>query len=177
VVEGGVTVMENTAVIDNQGDGLRLICDAHLAATHLTIARNSGPGLHLDLPPDCQGFAGEPLPSTAVLTNTILAGHPVGARITAGSSLTLHALLWHDTPIPFQAEPGSQVVITNQHFGDPRFAVDGYHLLVNSAAIGRGLFTPVTVDIDGQPRRTPPDLGADEFWFAINYLPIIRRAP
>jgi hypothetical protein len=177
VVEGGVVVMENTAVIDNQGDGLYLICNAHLAATHLTIARNSGPGLHLDLPPDCQGFAGEPLPSTAVLTNTILAGHAVGARITAGSSLSLQALLWHDTPIPFQAEPGAQVVITNQHFGDPRFAADGYHLLADSAAIGRGLPTPVTGDIDGQPRRTPPDLGADEFWFASSYLPIIRRTP
>jgi hypothetical protein len=69
------------------------------------------------------------------------------------------------------------MVITNQHFGDPRFAADGYHLLADSAAIGRGLPTPVTRDIDGQPRRTPPDLGADEFWLASYYLPIIWRTP
>jgi hypothetical protein len=84
--------MENTAVSDNLGGGLHLICDAHLAATHLTNARNSGPGLHLDLPPDCQGFAGEPLPSTAVLTNTILAGHAVGVVLRPVPASYLHNL-------------------------------------------------------------------------------------
>jgi hypothetical protein len=176
VLEGGVTTMENTAVIDNQGDGLYLICNAYLDAAHLTIARNMAPACtwpsHLIVPEVLAMW------STAVLTNTILAGHSVGTRITTDSRLTLNAVLWHDTPIPFQAEPGAQVTLTHQHFGNPLFAADGYHITAGSAARFRGLPAGVMVDIDGQPRpSTNPALGADEYWLVTLYMPIVKRSP
>jgi hypothetical protein len=178
VLVGGVTAMENTAVIDNQGDGLYLICNAYLDAAHLTIARNMGYGLYLAQPSDCPASAGDPPWSTAVLTNTILAGHSVGTRITTDSRLTLNAVLWHDIPIPFQIEPGAQVTLTHQHFGNPLFAADGYHITAGSAARFRGLPAGVMVDIDGQPRPSiNPALGADEYWLVTLYMPIVKRSP
>jgi hypothetical protein len=175
LLAGGVTAMENTAVIDNQGGGLHLMCNASLAAAHLTIARNTDSGIHLAHPLFC-GSGNDPLPSTAVFTNTILAGHPVGAFVTAGSDLTLHGVLWHDTPSPFQAEPGAQITITHQHFGDPLFAPDGYHITAESAARFRGLPAGVMIDIDGQPRpAVNPALGADEYWLMALYMPLVLQ--
>lgn len=178
VLEEDETMMLNTAVIDNQGDGLHLICDSHLQAVHLTIARNTGYGLHLAQPEWCQEYPPVPWPSTAVFTNTILAGHTVGAFVAADSSLSLHGVLWHDTPTPFQAEPNAQVTISHQHFGDPHFAADGYHIMAQSAARFRGLPAGVRIDVDGQPRPlTNAALGADEYWVATHYLPLVQNSP
>jgi hypothetical protein len=58
------------------------------------------------------------------------------------------------------------------HFVDP----DGgdYHVTTDSAAVGEGLTTFVTTDIDGEPRRDPPTLGADEPYLFV-YLPLVLR--
>jgi hypothetical protein len=56
------------------------------------------------------------------------------------------------------------------------FATDGYHLTVGSVAIGRGVFSGVTTDIDGEGRpSTNPSLGADEFWPFKRYFPVVFR--
>jgi hypothetical protein len=59
---------------------------------------------------------------------------------------------------------------------DPKLAADGngeFHLLAGSPAInaGKGSFPYVTVDMDGQPRDSMPDVGADEFSSA----PVVAR--
>ena len=53
--------------------------------------------------------------------------------------------------------------------GDPVFIAPlsgDYHIAATSAALDRGTLTPVTADIDGQPRPNgaAPDLGADEYY-------------
>ena len=64
----------------------------------------------------------------------------------------------------------------NQHQGDPLFAADGYHLMAGSAAIDKGVDAGVTTDIDGDPRDSNPDLGADEWAGGTGiYLPIILK--
>ncbi len=59
---------------------------------------------------------------------------------------------------------------------DPKLAADAngeFHLLAGSPAInaGQGSFPYVMIDMDGQPRDSAPDVGADEFSSA----PIIAR--
>lgn len=59
---------------------------------------------------------------------------------------------------------------------DPQLKLDGngeYHLAAGSPAIGAGVgsFAYVTVDIDGQPRGTKMDVGADQ----ISEAPVINR--
>lgn len=177
VLEEGVTVLENSAIVDNQGSlsssGLHLICGATLEATHVTFARNVGSAIHL-----AQQACNQPQPvsSTAVFTNTIIANQSIGASVAAFASLRLHGVLWHETPVAFQAAPGTQVVVSHQRFGNPGFTADGYHITANSPARFNGLATGLLVDIDGQPRPSlHPALGADEYWAVDLFLPLIRR--
>jgi hypothetical protein len=72
--------------------------------------------------------------------------------------------------LDYQAASGITVahILTGEPgFVDPTLG-DDYHLAEGSAAIDQGLPTPLTTDLDGQPRPNPdtglPDLGADEFW-------------
>jgi hypothetical protein len=67
------------------------------------------------------------------------------------------------------------VTITGQVIGDPLFAADGYHITAGSAAIGRGVPTRLQVDIDNEGRPLAPALGADEYWAAKVYLPVVLR--
>ncbi|MFO7680425.1 MAG: hypothetical protein R6X34_10275 [Chloroflexota bacterium] len=174
LLDGGQAQLENTAVIDNQGSGLHLICGAQLDAWHITLARNGDSAIRLALSSDCEGQPGAP--STAVFTNTILASHSVGAFVSADSSLALHGILWHDTPIAFQLEPNAGLSTSWQYAGDPLFAADGHHITTGSAARFKGLPTTVSRDIDGQePPLDNPAPGADEYWQASYFLPVIQK--
>jgi uncharacterized repeat protein (TIGR01451 family) len=168
--------MTNDLVADNhantQGGGLWLISSPTYplsgAFRHTTIADNRG---------GCgQGvFVG---PSTAlVFTNTIIAGHhSVGITVTAGSTATLEATLWHDNG----TNTGGEILTgTINVYGDPAFvapAAWNYHLTAESAAIDKGVNAGVSVDMDGDPRPsgTGYDIGADEHYNRI-YLPLVLR--
>jgi hypothetical protein len=117
--------------------------------------------------------------STATLTNTILVSHSVGISITAGNTATINSILWYGTPLTLSQASSTTVLLQNQAYGDPAFAADGYHLTPASAAISAGVPIELWPDIDHQPRRDPPDVGADEYWApgALQhiYLPLVSR--
>ena len=74
---------------------------------------------------------------------------------------------------------GTIITGTQNYWGDPTFAMDGFHLLPGSLAIDHGLFARVVDDIDGEIRLGIPDLGADELAepqiLLPIYLPVIVR--
>lgn len=111
------------------------------------------------------------------MTNTIVAGHTMGVRVSGGA-VTLSGVLWHDNTTN-QGGPGSAVV-SHATTGDPAFAADGYHLTDSSAAIDTGVDAGITTDMDRQarPGGAGYDLGADEnYTFKFVYLPLVMRNP
>ncbi len=111
--------------------------------------------------------------SSLTMTNTILVSHTIGIAATLGSSATLNGVLWYSNTI----NTGGAITATNAITGDPLFAADGYHLTAASIAINAGVASGVTTDIDGEPRLSPPDLGADEYkwWTTQVFLPLILK--
>ncbi len=173
---GGAPTLINNVVADNHangtGSGLAMSEETSLRLLHNTIARNQGG--------DSSGVAivdyFGPSVCTVALTNTIMADQSVGINIGGSgiSTVTVNAILWHNTPITVSQSPTDVVTVQNQHTGDPAFAADGYHLMAGSAAIDEGTDAGITSDLDGQgrPARAGYDLGADEFWYKI-YLPLV----
>ncbi|MBX2999317.1 MAG: right-handed parallel beta-helix repeat-containing protein [Caldilineaceae bacterium] len=122
-----------------------------------TIARNTGSdAVYIDT------FG--PVISKVSFLNTIIADQPVAIRITEKNSATLQVTLWHNVA-NYWVGPVQVYTGTKEIFDDPRFDVDGYHLLKNSPAINEGDPTTVSEDIDGNavPQSADPDIGADEF--------------
>lgn len=162
--------LTNTVIADNRATvvgGIALwSSSAHFR--HTTIARNHGlfSGLYLNDfdPPSSYG------PSSASLTNTILAGHNTAIFAGRGSTATLVATLWGSGEWANGTDwTGEGGVITGSInlWAGPFFAhPDGgnYHLLAGSAALDRGIDAGIDTDIDDQPRPygLAPDLGADE---------------
>ncbi len=163
----------NNVVIDNAADvsGSAIYFDGPGALWHTTIARNTGG--------DGSGVYVAPGEGTirVGLTNTILAEQGIGISVTAGNTVTVNGILWHNTPITVSNDPAASVTINNALTGNPAFGPDGYHLTVNSAAIDAGVVSGVADDIDGRPRPRGPgyDLGADEFWWEMAFLPRVTR--
>jgi hypothetical protein len=121
--------------------------------------------------------------ASVALTNTILVSHTVGITVAAGSTTTLAGTLWGSGVWANGTDwdgAGAIVTGTVNLWGDPRFAADGYHLWVGSAAIDHGVTTGVIDDVDGdaRPHGEGYDLGADEaltaHWYDI-FLPLIMR--
>jgi hypothetical protein len=112
------------------------------------------------------------------MTNTILANHGTGVYAEAGTSVWMNGVLWYDNTTANITGTGT-VTVTNAITGTPAFAVDGYHLTAESAAIDQGVITEVTVDIDGdvRPIRLLPDLGADEAPIWYHFPLAMRQAP
>jgi parallel beta-helix repeat protein len=175
---GGAPTLINNVVADNHangtGSGLAMSEETSLRLLHNTIARNHGG--------DSSGVAivdyFGPSACTVALTNTIVADQSVGINIGGSgiSTVTVNAILWHNSPITVSQSPTDVVTVQNQHTGDPAFAADGYHLMAGSAAIDEGIDTGITSDLDGQgrPAGAGYDLGADEFWHKI-CLPLVLR--
>ncbi len=86
---------------------------------------------------------------------------PIAFRSGIGSTTTLNGVLWFGNGA--NTDGAGLLSVTNEYTRDPAFAADGYHLTAGSAAIDRGESTGVTIDIDGEPRTMPPDLGTDEY--------------
>ncbi len=187
-VGGGIAVyVSNPTLVNN------IIADNHASGgsgvyveggtprfLHTTIARNIG-GDGLFVAADYIGS----YYSAVALTNTILASHSMGIRVTGGNTVRVNGVLWYSTPITVLqvatvSAPTATVIVQNQYEGDPRFAADGYHLTAGSAAIDRGVDAEVRTDIDNQPRPYQvPDLGADEYWppgaLKYIYLPFVLK--
>ncbi len=118
---------------------------------------------------------------TAVLTNTLVAGHTTGITVTAGDTATLTATLWGRGPWSNTQDWGGAgtIVSTLDVYGDPDFAdpaVDDYHLLGTSPAINAGVEASLDHDMDGdlRPMGAAPDIGADEF-VRHCFLPLVLR--
>jgi hypothetical protein len=170
LVFGGDT-WRNNVVIDNHAGGsggALYVMPIGPDLVHTTIARNSsGDGSAIYI-------ADGPFGSAHVrLINSVLVDHGVGISVTAGHSVTIDTVLWHNTPVTVSLAPGAYASVSNELMGDPAFASDGYHLTADSAAIDAGDDAGVAIDIDGQKRPAGQgyDLGADEFWYSI-YLPL-----
>jgi hypothetical protein len=170
-MEGKASTLVNNVVADNQvaqlGSGIYIRRSSPLLL-HTTIARNhGGDGTGILVAKDDYGD------SAVALTNTILAGHSVGISVTAGNTATLNATLWHANS---DSNWSGNVNHTDDYTGNPAFAPDGYHLLVASPAIDKGVNAGVRIDIDGHVRPADGgyDLGADEYARPI-YLPLILR--
>jgi len=170
-----VITLINNVVADNyaysHGSGLYIDSEPTAAITarflHNTIADNRGGtgGLYL----------GDH--TTAIMTNTILAGHANSAlRVNANSTATLKATLWHGNgSLTF----GDGVIISSTNvYSAPGFVNPStwdYHLTADSAAINRGVDSGIAMDIDGEARPSGGyDLGADEYWSRV-YLPLVLK--
>ncbi|MBN1890055.1 MAG: right-handed parallel beta-helix repeat-containing protein [Thermoflexales bacterium] len=180
--ETGDATLINNVIADNQvapnglGSGLYVRASL-LRLLHTTIARNRGGksgGLHVTEYPSRY--------SSMALTNTIMVSHSLGISVTAGNTVTVNGILWHSTPITVSSSPTATVLVQNEHWGDPAFAPDGYHLGSASAAIDRGVDAGVTGavshDIDGEPRPQGAgyDLGADEARAGVPVSPTLYLA-
>lgn len=146
----GSPILDNMVLMDNGMDGLRVESGVAPTVRHATVARNGDDGIHI-------GDGG-----AAVFTNTIVAGNVVGVRVVGDGTATMSHTLWDGN-----TEDIVGVVQETGHFeGSVAFDTDGYHLTTGSAALQLGVTTPVTDDIDAEPRPLPPgtapDLGADE---------------
>ncbi len=170
-VEHSAPTLTNTVIADNRavkdGGGLYVL-DASPRLLHATIARNTGrSGV-------CVVDGGGGTYSTVALTNTILVSHTLGITVAADNAASLESTLWYSNTEDWGGA-GTLDAGAHNYWDDPRFDLDGYHLLTDSAAISKGIEAGVTFDIDGQRRDANPDLGADE-WGAgagIVYLPLI----
>jgi hypothetical protein len=165
---------------DKTGEGSAVYIEngtAHMA--HATLRGNYGGDGSSVCISSTHGYNG-----TAILTNTIIANQAVGIKVRQGSSANINGVLWFNIPITLTAEASTSSSIQHQVKGNPKFAVDGYHILVGSAAIDKGVMAGIINDIDSQLRPNPikpdgkPDLGADEWYPAIDkfiYLPFVAR--
>jgi hypothetical protein len=174
-------VYRNSVFVANQaeqGGGIYL-SGATSYFIHSTLAGNSsddGRGVVMDKYPGLVNpGAPDQFPTSAAFTNTIFVGHTVAIFATAGNTLHVDGVLWHDTALPIDAL-GTYTTQQNEFTGDPRFAPDGYHLRPGaSAALDRGSPTDTNRDVDGQlrPMSGGWDLGADEQMASVAVGPAI----
>jgi len=172
----GVGTWTNNVLIDNyagHSGSAMFILPGGPELVHTTLARNhGGDGSAIYI-------TDGPVPgwTTSVeLINTVFVSHTIGISITAGHTVTVDSVLWHDVPTKLSAESGSSTTIKNEFTGDPAFAVDGYHITAGSEAIDNGMDAGISVDMDGEPRPAGAgyDLGADELWINV-YLPLVQN--
>lgn len=145
--------------------------EAHLL--HTTLALNeagcgSGDGVYLTS-------------ATARLTNTIVVSHDVGIYVAGDSTATLASTLWGDggsgNAVDWEGA-GDVTLEPCNLYEDPDFVdppVGDFHLSAASPAIGCGVPTGITTDVDGDPRLGVPDLGADEY-VRLGFLPLVLKS-
>ncbi len=108
---------------------------------------------------------------TITLANNIIVSHNVGITATAGASLIVsRTLLWGNGSDPIS---GTGVITQSPLFVAP--ASQDCHIQENSPAVDAGIELGVSGDVDGDPRLSFPDVGADEIVEHV-YLPLVMRA-
>ncbi len=183
ILRMSAVTMTNNIITGNfahdKGSGL-LIEGAEVSMYHNTISSNTG-GDEIGVYVDHYKYASSPTlyPSEVNLVNTILVSHTLGISVTSINTATINGILWYNNISNVEKSLTATLTIQNQLAGDPMFALDGYHLTSGSAAIDNGISTDIPQDIDREPRFSPPDLGADEFWspgtLKRMFLPVIFR--
>jgi parallel beta-helix repeat protein len=174
LVHGATATFVNPVLVENDltdgtlGAGI-WITSGQVTLLHPTIVNNhrtAGPshGIYLRGPQ-----------TVVTVTNAIIAVQLVGLYGESGATSTIDGVLWYANG---DDTGGTGAVVTHPYTGNPKFAVDGYHLTVGSAAIDRGVPSIVATDIDGQSRLAgaAPDLGADELEGFRVYLPLVVRS-
>ena len=123
------------------------------------------------------GSAIEVAAGSAVITNTIIAGHVIGVSNSGGS-------VQQDFNLFFGNGSDTQGGVSggaNSFTGDPMFvdpSGNDYHLGAGSAAINTGTDAGVTTDIDGdaRPLNLGYEIGFDEKNLPFSaYLPVMRK--
>ncbi len=105
-------------------------------------------------------------PSVIQLHNSIITNHAVGVVADPENQLntvTINGVLWDGNT----ENTSGNITILSEVSGAPDFVDPAnldYHLNDTSAAIDQGVGLPLSIDIDGEVRFSPPDLGVDEFW-------------
>jgi hypothetical protein len=171
-IEFGNPTFINSVIADNRslGHGSGVFATRGTSHfIHTTITRNSGgDGSALYLIDSASTTV------HAILTDTIIVNQSVGITVTSGPTNTaiLNGVLWYNNGLNFGG--AGAITIINAVTGDPSFALDGYHLLSNSAAIDAGVNAGVATDIDGRTRIGRPDLGAVEYGGKV-FLPLTLK--
>jgi len=197
--DSSITFDGNTVISNTSGHGaLAFARGTHLTATNNIIAQNVG-GVFV------RGNATYPFAAalshntiadngdggivgwwytnyaTLILTNNIIVSHTNGIDFeeddTSAVTATYTLFYGNDTDVN-----GDAITSTHEITGSaPRF-VDpegwNYHVLPGSPAIDAGVVIPwLTSDIDGEirPNDLGYDIGADEAWWSMIYLPLTMR--
>jgi len=168
-----VSNLANNLIADNSaptGSGVA-VQSSNLVLVHNTIVHNlGGAGV----------YVAQDLPTSVVLTNTIVASHSVGIQV-AGGSAAMEGTLWGDGVWANGSDWAGSGIVTGtvNLWGDPRFvdpAGGDYHIAPDSDAVDQGVAAGVANDIDGdhRPNGAGPDIGADERAWRV-YLPVVVK--
>ena len=163
--DAGSFTVTNNIVADSNGTSILVETSAgpHSVLYHNTLVGSAtgqqGVGISVTVP----GV-------TITLANNIIVSHTVGITRTAGASLVVNnTLLWANGSDPIS---GAGVIAQAPLFVAPES--QDYHILEISPAVDAGIEVGVPRDVDGDPRLSPPDIGADEVVEKI-YLPLVMR--
>jgi len=143
-----------------------LITILHSTLTGTTTPSGRGDGISID-----QAIN---LTNTAHVINTIIANQAAGVVVQSYAECSLDHTLWYGNTRDIDGAGTIQNL--GPLYGDPAFAIDGYHLTSASPAIDRGTVSTVLFDIDQQGRGGQPDIGADEFYARV-HIPLVQREP
>jgi len=179
----GNPILRNNVITGNRasfsGSGI-YICGSAPELYHNTIAQNAWES-------DATGIYVAEASSTEraqpKLWNTIIVSQTVGIYAKGDvvqNIVNANGTLWYGNTA--NTDGTGTFFLNDEHTGDPLFVnPDGgdYHINPGSAAIDNGVATNTTTDIDGEPRFSIPDLGADEYWAPGTlkrvYLPLVMR--
>jgi hypothetical protein len=170
----------NTVIADNYADKAVTLIDSSAKIMHSTIARNNGEEEGTAI--YARDYFDEP--SSLLMTNTIIVSHTTGVDVGEGVAAALEATLWGSGDWTNDTDWDGEIITgTINIWEDPAFVAPDegdYHITLSSGALGQGVSTGVTEDMDNEPRpRGKPDLGADEYWPPGTprhvYLPAVQK--
>ncbi|MBN1316756.1 MAG: hypothetical protein JXA42_14855 [Anaerolineales bacterium] len=186
VLNLGDLCIENNTILESYL-GMDLETVRNTRVTNNVLGNNPDGGLILDAPNGAwlvhNTIASYQLESSdaiqvdagiVAITNTIISHYETGIRNDGGLVGQDYNLFNNNSfDIAGAVDGGGHDLAGNPGFIDP--AGGDFHLTAVSAAIDRGSDMGIEIDIDGDLRAAPPDVGADEFTGATLriYLPLV----